>query len=117
MSKLILKHGNGVNFPKSGDYVNLLIVIKTKNNEIIFDSSKIKNHCVRIGKSGCLLLPQIEELIYEMSLYEKCSIEFTKEMLKEEEEIFNEDFCQKLKIYEKIIFEIEIIGISKSRNY
>lgn len=116
MSKLIINPGNGINFPKTGDYVKIQMQIKSKNNEILFNSNKINNLEIRIGDKGSFFLPQIEDLITEMSLFEKCSIEFTNDQLKENNQ-FNEDFKEKLILYGKIIFEIEIIDISKSRNY
>jgi len=111
MSKLILKPGNGINFPKYGDYVKLNILIKTKNEEILFDSKVSKNVVIRIGNST--FLDQISGLIDEMSLFEKCSIEFNKENIAEYKECsLTEELIDLIKNKEKIFFEIEIIEIS-----
>jgi hypothetical protein len=122
MSRLIINPGNGINFPKTGDYVKISMQIKTKNNEILFNSNKINNLELRIGDKGSFVLPQIEDLITEMSLFEKCSIEINNDHINDNvnndnNNEYNEDLKEKLTQFGKIIFEIEIIDITKSRNY
>ena len=39
MSSSILHPGNGINYPKKGDYVKINLQMKDSNDNIIFDST------------------------------------------------------------------------------
>lgn len=116
MSKLILKPGNGINFPKQGEYVKLEITVKTKNDEVLFSSNKAKNTIIRMGNENSNFLEPIIGLINEMSLFEKCSIEFAKENLNEYKEFnLTDELINLINKNDKILFEIEILAISSMK--
>lgn len=97
MIKTILHPGNGINFPLKGEYVKIHLLIMDNNKQIIFDSKLYPREMeIRYMSEESNLNEEIEELIGEMSLYERCCLEKTSE---------------------KIIYEIEIFGISTIPNF
>ena len=148
----IIHPGNGVDFPKSGDYVKINLVIKTGNhnndheNNILFSSKETSNKFLEIrfyeevedipnqilgsGKhlqnitnnigSSSGIISILENLIKQMSLFEKCSLELDIESKSETDKLnikkiqrdsFNLENL--LRQYKKLIFEVEIVDISK----
>jgi len=108
-----VKPGNGINFPTSGEYVRLSVLIKTDKDEIIFDTRNCKNIVARMGIDNSNILDPILELIGEMSLFERCSIEFNKETIEEHKNIhLTDELIDLINKNERIIFEIEILDIS-----
>lgn len=113
MSKLILKPGNGVNYPKQGYYVKIHLVIKSKTNDILYDSNRVSILEFRIGDNYSNLIEPIADLIAEMSLFEKCSIEFSKENQNDFDRYnLTDNLVDLINQHEKIFFEIEILDIS-----
>lgn len=111
MNKHIIHPGNGINFPKKGDYVKINLLIYDSNKNILFDNQKNDNKCLDI-RYDCLdsnIIKELEELIGEMSLFEKCSLEINHLENKNEE---YENFIELLNKHNKLIFEIEIVDIS-----
>jgi hypothetical protein len=76
MNKLILNPGNGISFPKHGDYVLINLCISDSNNTVLLNSKKIGGIDVLYGEKR--FVKEFEELIGEMSLFEKCSFEINE---------------------------------------
>ncbi len=47
MSLSVLNPGNGINYPKNGDYVKINLQMKDSNNNIIFDSTLARRKFVK----------------------------------------------------------------------
>ena len=105
----------GINYPKKGDYVKINLQMKdSKNDNIIFDStlSRRKFCEIRYLTNESNMFPQLEKEIGDMSLFEKRSIELTKENY--DNSIPSSNMLNLLNVYEKIIIFVEIVNISKS---
>jgi hypothetical protein len=100
MNKFILKPGNGITFPKKGDYLKCNLLIYEEKN-IIFDSKKIGGLNLQIGIGS--IINELEELLCEMSLNERCSLEIERKNL---------SFIVDKGNFSKILIEVEIIEIS-----
>ena len=115
MTSSILHPGNGINYPKKGDYVKINLQMKdSKNDNIIFDStlSRRKFCEIRYLTNESNMFPQLEREIGDMSLFEKRSIELTKENY--DNSIPSSNMLNLLNDYGKIIIFVEIVNISKS---
>ena len=114
MTKIIVHPGNGVDFPKNGDYVKLNLAVYDSDRNLLFDSklfSKQKCMEIRFKTSQSNFLTELEDLIAEMSMYEKCLLIIDKSNDKSllESKLIND----LLKNKKEIIFEVEIVNISK----
>ena len=114
MSSSILHPGNGINYPKKGDYVKINLQMKDSNDNIIFDStlSRRKFCEIRYLTNESNMFPQLEREIGDMSLFEKRSIELTKENY--DNSIPSSNMLNLLNDSGKIIIFVEIVNISKS---
>ena len=114
MSSSILHPGNGINYPKKGDYVKINLQMKDSKDNILFDStlSKRKFCEIRYLTNESNMFPQLEELIGGMSLFQKCSLELTKDNF--DNSIPSTNMIQLLNDYNKITILVEIVNISKS---
>ena len=114
MTSSILHPGNGINYPKKGDYVKINLQMKDPNDNILFDSTSTrKKFCeIRYLTNESNMFPQLEREIGDMSLFEKRSIELTKENY--DNSIPSSNMLNLLNVYEKIIIFVEIVNISKS---
>lgn len=114
MSSSILHPGNGINYPKKGDYVKINLQMKDSNDNIIFDStlSRRKFCEIRYLTNESNMFPQLEREIGDMSLFEKRSIELTKENY--DNSIPSSNMLNLLNENGKIIIFVEIVNISKS---
>ena len=113
MEKVILHPGNGINIPVKGDYVKLNLKLTDANGKTLFDSSQSQKKYadVRYKTTEANMFDQLEELIGEMSLFEKCSLEIDKSYLPN---ITSKQIKMLLEQYQKIIFYVEIVDISKT---
>ena len=113
MEKVILHPGNGINIPVKGDYVKLNLKLTEANGRTLFDSSQSQKKYVdvRYKTTEANMFDQLEELIGEMSLFEKCSLEIDKSYLPN---ITSKQIKMLLEQYQKIIFYVEIVDISKT---
>ena len=75
MLKSILSPGNGVNFPKKGEYVRFKLKICDSKNTTLLLTDKV----IRFGY-GSSIKPEIEILLGEMSLLERCTLERTEDL-------------------------------------
>ena len=100
MNKFILKPGNGITFPKKGDYVKCNLIMYDGKN-LIFDSKKIGDLKIRVGIGN--IINELEELIFEMSLNEKCSLEVDRKSIN----LINDKGN-----FSKISIEVEILEVS-----
>ena len=114
MSTNILHPGNGINYPQKGDYVKINLQMKDSNDNIIFDStlSRRKFCEIRYLTNESNMFPQLEREIGDMSLFEKRSIELTKENY--DNSIPSSNMLNLLNENGKIIIFVEIVNISKS---
>ena len=114
MTSSILHPGNGINYPKKGDYVKINLQMKDPNENILFDSTSTrKKFCeIRYLTNESNMFPQLEREIGDMSLFEKRSIELTKDNF--DNTIPSTNMSQLLDEYNKIIILVEIVNISKS---
>jgi hypothetical protein len=113
MERIIMHPGDGVNFPKKGDYVKLNLFVYGEGKKVIFDSKTIPEKCVEMRyKLEGLWLDEIESLIGEMSMFEKCSLEFKLEHYKKDNSDETKNIRDLLSYHKNIIFEIEITNIS-----
>ena len=114
MTSSILHPGNGINYPKKGDYVKINLQMKDPNGNILFDSTLTrKKFCeIRYLTNESNMFPQLEELIGGMSLFQKCSLELTKDNF--DNSIPSTNMIQLLNDYNKITILVEIVNISKS---
>ena len=114
MSSSILHPVNGINYPKKGDYVKINLQMKDSNDNIIFDStlSRRKFCEIRYLTNESNMFPQLEREIGDMSLFEKRSIELTKENY--DNSIPSSNMLNLLNENGKIIIFVEIVNISKS---
>ncbi len=114
MTSSILHPGNGINYPKKGDYVKINLQMKDPNENILFDSTSTrKKFCeIRYLTNESNMFPQLEELIGGMSLFQKCSLELTKDNF--DNTIPSTNMNQLLDEYNKITILVEIVNISKS---
>jgi hypothetical protein len=114
MSSSILHPGNGINYPQKGDYVKINLQMLDSNGNILFDSTLTrKKFCeIRYLTNESNMFPQLEELIGGMSLFQKCSLELTKDNF--DNTIPSTNMSQLLDEYNKIIILVEIVNISKS---
>jgi hypothetical protein len=111
MNKTILHPGNGLDFPKKGEYVKVKLLIYDKDKNILFNSNYTKDKMIDI-RFGCResnILLELEELVGEMSLFERCSMEIDESL---NHSGISETVLDLLKYHRKIIFEVEIIDIS-----
>jgi hypothetical protein len=118
MNKIIEHPGNGVDFPKIGDYVKLNLVIYDTNRNILFNSKEITHKScleIRYKTPESNFLTELEDLIGEMSLYEKCLLIMDKS--NERSLIESELISELVKNYKEITFEIEIVDINKNSHY
>jgi hypothetical protein len=106
--KTIIHPGNGLNFPTKGEYVKASLIIYDLNKKIIFDKSFLD---IRYGCNECNVIKLLEDLLGEMSLFEKCSLEIEANSIKNSS-YYTEEFMEEINKYKKLIFEIEIIDIS-----
>jgi hypothetical protein len=113
MIKNILHPGNGIDFPRKGDYVKLNLVIFTLDRIILFDSSKLNTNGMelRFNCSQSSFITELEDLIGEMSLFEKCTLELD---VQGQYEGMQDLIKELLMQYKKLIFEVEIVDINKN---
>ena len=122
ISKNILQPGDGINIPQNGDYVKLDLQIYSvdinSNKKMFFNSNNIPQMSVdiRYGTPECSLVKELEELIGEMSLFEKCSVEIKFDN-KIKESGFTPYILDLLKTYKNLVFELQICDISKFPHY
>jgi hypothetical protein len=112
MNKIILHPGNGLDFPKIGEYVKVKLLIYNKDKNVIFDSNLTNKKSVDI-RYGCResnILHELEDLVGEMSLFERCSMEIDESV---NSSFFSDGLNDMIKIHKKLIFEVEIENISK----
>jgi hypothetical protein len=102
MNKLILSPGNGITFPKKGEYIKINLTIYDGKSNILFDTKKIGHMDILYGDDK--YITEFEGLLGEMSLFEKCSFELSNT---NENRIINT-----LVNNGNITAEIEILGIS-----
>ena len=112
MSSSILHPGNGINYPQKGDYVKINLQMLDSNGNILFDSTLTRKKEIRYLTNESNMFPQLEELIGGMSLFQKCSLELTKDNF--DNSIPSTNMIQLLNDYNKITILVEIVNISKS---
>ena len=114
MSSSILHPGNGINYPQKGDYVKINLQMLDSNGNILFDSTLTrKKFCeIRYLTNESNMFTQLEELIGGMSLFQKWSLELTKDNF--DNSIPSTNMIQLLNDYNKITILVEIVNISKS---
>lgn len=100
MNKIILKPGNGINYPTKGDYIDVNMNIFDESGVLIF-SNKDERMTLRFKSDG-MVIDELEELIGEMSLYEKCSIQIKKQLFSD---------LEGKEIMRTLVYEIEIVHI------
>jgi hypothetical protein len=115
MSKIIVHPGNGVDFPRMGDYVKLNLVVYDSDRNLLFESKELSEEKfleIRFRTPEGNFLTDLEELIGAMSLYEKCllTIDKTNEKIMLESEVIKD----MVKNNKEIIFEVEIVDINKN---
>lgn len=103
MSKTIIHPGNGVTFPVYGQFVKF-------NLNVIKDNKNVINNLEQVIRYGFQsnLKKELENLIGEMSLLEKCAIEIKDDNYYNEEGVITKS---------NITYEIEIINISEKPLY
>lgn len=113
MEKIILHPGNGIDMPVKGDYVKINLKIKDDIGRTLFDSEKTNKKFVdvRYKTNESNMFEQLEELIGEMCLFEKCSLEVDRSYLAN---ITCKQIKMLLEQFQKIIFYVEIVDISKT---
>lgn len=113
MIKNILKPGNGIDFPSKGDFVVINLFIYTHKNIVLFDTSKTKKNGfeIRYNCKESNLIKELEELIGEMSLFEKCSLEI--QYIPKSKQNVSNLIENLLSVHKNLIFEVEIIEINK----
>lgn len=114
MNKIIVHPGDGINFPKIGDYIKINLMIWDANKNVMFECKDANEEIcidIRFKSQESNLLTDLEDLIGEMSLYEKCLliVDKTCERSLRESELIKEF----LKISKEITFEIQIVDINK----
>ena len=111
MNKTIMHPGNGLDFPKIGEYVKVKLLITNKDKNVIFDSNLTNKKCVdvRFGCKESSILHELEDLVGEMSLFERCSMEIDESV---NSSYFSDALNDMIKIHKKLIFEVEIQNIS-----
>ena len=114
MIKNILNPGNGINYPIKGEYVKFNLLMYTSNKTLLFDSTQTKGLEIRFNSNESNLISELEDLIGEMSLFEKCSMEVELEKIKKNNECLSDIILDLLYIHKKLIFEIEILDINKN---
>jgi len=116
MEKNILHPGNGVNFPVKGNYIKLSMQLFDNNNNILFDSNDTLNKfCeIRYKTKESNMFYELESLISEMSLFEKCSLVLTSDHLNENTPLNLRNLLEK---YGKIVINVEIVNISNSPSF
>lgn len=116
MEKSILHPGNGINFPNKGDYIKMNFEVKDDKGNVILNSEHTKKKFLEI-RYKCTesnLFDGFEDLIGEMSLFEKCSLEVDNTKIGQ---INSKEIDNLLTKHNKIIFIIEIINISKTTHF
>jgi hypothetical protein len=103
MLKSILHPGNGYIFPLKGDYVKVQMDTFNSNKQLMFSSVIM----IRIDYD-LAIKPEIMNLIKEMSLLEKCSIEIIDSESSDCNNINNKGNINSL----STIYEIELLDIS-----
>ena len=115
MKTNILHPGNGINFPSKGDYVKFNMMMCDEKETVLFDSKNCeKGFCEIRFKCESGYFEQIEELIGEMSLYEKCSLELDRSDLTK---VKSKEIRKLIQQYNRIIIYIEVIHISPSSHF
>ncbi len=115
LTKNILKPGDGISFPKKGDYVKVDLGIYTKGRSVIYEGGVVTRY---LTEEACFL-KEIEDLIGEMSLYEKCSLDITqiselKSGQLNKNKVVNHDLVKEGLVLSPLIFEW--VKCSKSDN-
>ncbi len=101
MIKSIINPGNGINFAMKGDYIKFYLTLRDSDgNYLIKNLTKV----VRFGFDQ-FLKPEIESLLGEMSLLEKCNLEVPDEMIPQ----LNGDNKSRK---DKLSYDIQILDIS-----
>lgn len=101
MIKSIINPGNGITFAIKGDYIKFnLTITDSEGNYLVKNLLSI----VRYGYDDSLK-PEIENLLGEMSLLEKCNLEIPNENIPQ---IIGENKIRK----DKLIYDIQILDIS-----
>jgi hypothetical protein len=113
MEKFVIHPGNGLNMPQEGDYVKLNLQLMDGNGDVLFDSalSDKKFAEIRFKTKESNMFQQLEELIGEMSLFEKTSFELDRTCIPS---VNSKQIKMLLEQYGKIIFNIEILDINKT---
>lgn len=117
MIKNILHPGNGIDFPKKGDYIKFNLEVFDKDGKEVFNSANTKGLEVRFNSNESFLMKELEDLIGEMSLFEKCSLEIDGSKVKADHKGLNESIYELLQTKGKLIFEVEIVNISKISHF
>ena len=116
MEKSILHPGNGVNFPIKGNYIKLSMQLFDNNHKILFDSNDTLNKfCeIRYKTNESNMFIELENLIGEMSLFEKCSLTLTSDAINENTPLNLRNLLEK---FGKIVINVEIVNISNSPSF
>jgi hypothetical protein len=118
MNKIIIHPGNGIDFPKQGDYVKLNLIIYDTDKNKIFDSklfSEEKCMEIRYRCPESNVLTVLEDLIGEMSLFEKCLLIVDKSC---ENCLIESELIRELANKNKeIMFEVEVVDINENSYY
>jgi hypothetical protein len=116
ITKNILKPGDGLSFPKQGEYVKLELSVFyldiNMQKHFVLEAQTVTT---RFKTEESCLIEEIQDLVGEMSLYERCSLEIFKITKTKNEEVLKSfviyDWLKSVKS-ENINFEIELIDIS-----
>lgn len=100
MIKSILHPGNGITFAAKGDYIKYKYSIFNSNHDYLINNVE---QIIRLWY-GSPIKFEIESLLSEMSLLEKCSLEL------KDDSYF--DVQTGIKNTETLIYEIELLDIS-----
>jgi len=116
MEKNILHPGNGVNFPIKGNYIKLSLQLFDNDENILFDSNNTLNKfCeIRYKTNESNMFEELENLIGEMSLFEKCSLILTSDVINDNTPLNLRNLLEK---YGKIHINVEIVNISNSPSF
>lgn len=109
MNKIIQTPGNGINFPQKGKYCLVDLNARDGNNKQILDSKQTGDLCIRF-KSEEFLFNELETLLGEMSLYERCILEISKSY--KFQQAPSQCLLDCLRQTGKITFELELKHIS-----
>lgn len=116
MEKNIIHPGNALTFPFKGDYVKLSMEVKDDQGNIFFNTLATKRKCieVRYEYPENNMFPELQELIGEMSLYERATLEFDLNFIDKIKSTYLKNLLNQ---FGKIIIEVEILNISSRPSF